>query len=188
MFNSKLKNAFPNEYSEEVGFILNKLPLKVFKTQISNGFLVSINHNEIYIPERIYFREISEELYDEFTPVQKTIIDCIYTRHENGFIREKYLYNLLKRGHYYYWITPFIVKLSGEYVIEILNLLKKYTAQLNDTFIKMFIEENNGFYNLIEQRIISYWNCYYREEFSAREKYVGFQLLSYYRCCLLQKS
>lgn len=181
-------NAFPKEYSEEVKFILNKLPLKALKTQISNSFKVSINHEEIYIPERIYFREISKKLYDKFTPVQKTIIDCIYTRHENGFIREKYLYNLLKRGHCYYWITPFFVKLSGEYVIEILNLLKNYTSQLDDIFIRMFIEENKEFYNLVEQRIISYWNCYYRGEFPVKKQYVGFQLIAYYKYCLLQRT
>ncbi|MFJ8262911.1 hypothetical protein ACIQ4I_13305 [Rummeliibacillus sp. NPDC094406] len=186
MFNSKLKNAFPKKYSEEIKVILNKLPLKVCRTQISNTFQVNLNQEEIYIPERIYFKEISKELYDEFTPIQKTIVDCIYTRHKNGFIREKYLYKLLQRGHCHYWVTPYLIKLSGEYVIEILNVLKECIPQLNDTFIRTYLVENKRIYHLTEQRIISYWNCYYREEFPMKDEYIGFQLLHYYRGCLLQ--
>lgn len=185
MFNSRLKTAFPKKYSEEVKFVLNKLPLKVFRTEISDVCQVSINQEKIYIPERIYLEEISKELYDELTPVQKTIVECIYTRHENGYIREKYLYNLLQRGHGYYWVTPYLIKLSGEYVIEIINLLKEYTPHLNGNFIRMFFEENSRFYYLTEQRIISYWNCYYREKSSVKSQYVGFRLLDYYRHCLV---
>ncbi|AMW98779.1 hypothetical protein [Rummeliibacillus stabekisii] len=178
-----LNKAFPISLKQEVKYIQKKLPLKLFSQNFSHPFQIFVDQENLFIPERIYFNEISKDVYESLSITQKTIVDCIYTRHCDGFVREKYLTNLLERGHYDYWVTPFIIKLTGEYVIEILSRIQKQVDQLNDAFIKDFLLENPPFHYLITQRIISYWNYYYRWDYS-KEIYVGFDLIKYYTDCI----
>ncbi|GEL03816.1 hypothetical protein [Rummeliibacillus stabekisii] len=178
-----LNKAFPISLKQEVKYIQKKLPLKLFSQNFSHPFQIFVDQENLFIPERIYFNEISKDVYESLSITQKTIADCIYTRHCDGFVREKYLTNLLERGHYDYWVTPFIIKLTGEHVIEILSRIQKQVDHLNDAFIKDFFLENPSFHYLITQRIISYWNCYYRWDYS-KEIYVGFDLIKYYTDCI----
>ena len=63
------------------------------------------------------------------------------------------------------WVAPFVVQLLGEYVLEIVQLLAAHLDDLKAEPYKQFIVENPGFLSLTKQRMISYWDCYYRRQY-----------------------
>jgi hypothetical protein len=75
------------------------------------------------------------------------------------------------------WIPPFVVQLVGEYVIEILHVIRRNLNHLDTSIYERFLRTNPELLATTKQRVISYWNCYYRE--CRREEYVGFQLLDF---------
>lgn len=75
-----------------------------------------------------------------------------------------------------YIATPFIAQLLGEYVIEILTVIKDnlFSTQL-DNLIKLETD-NLKFFKMTEKRVQSYWDCYYKWT-TTKNNYVGFQIL-----------
>jgi hypothetical protein len=64
----------------------------------------------------------------------------------------------------------------GEYVFEILQVLNKH---INDKTIESyvkFIRENPKYWKQTESRMISYWNEYYRRQYSKLKNYLGREL------------
>ncbi len=74
------------------------------------------------------------------------------------------------------WSIPFVIALVGEYVVEIIDDIYAAAPQFNRELMATFIGENPTFYKLTCDRVVSYWNCYYRWQFK-RSDYVGFKLL-----------
>lgn len=103
--------------------------------------------------------------------IQKEILYCIYTRSCNGYIREKYLKELLKLD-FDYWAIPFIVKLSDEYIVEILEVIYDKLKIRNNDDIKRFCLENKNIINKSYSRMISYWNEFYRSKEPSFHKYI----------------
>jgi hypothetical protein len=65
--------------------------------------------------------------------------------------------------------VPYVVQLLGEYVVEIASLiLGRLTAQssFGRPEYRDFVAANEAFMQLTEQRAISYWSAYYRQDFS----------------------
>lgn len=112
---------------------------------------------------------IKKEL--EKNNIQKEILYCIYTRSCNGYIREKYLKELLKLD-FDYWAIPFIVKLSDEYIVEILEVIYDKLKIRNNDDIKRFCLENKNIINKSYSRMISYWNEFYRSKEPSFHKYI----------------
>ena len=52
-------------------------------------------------------------------------------------------------------------------------------ALLDRASYKEFLCANPAYLELTEQRVISYWDCYYRN--IRREDYVGFKILEFFR-------
>ncbi len=75
------------------------------------------------IPYRLYFDEPNPELENTLTDKQKDILNCIYLRHHNGYLREKRLNLLSNKSEK--WTVPFIMQLLGEYVYELLPIIDK---------------------------------------------------------------
>lgn len=95
--------------------------------------------------------------------------NCLLTRHHNGFIREQAIINLISlcKKECPLYVYPFIVRLLGEYVNEIWEIIynNRYTFYSNEILI--FIKENNKFMDTNKARGISYWNEYYKEEYKS---------------------
>lgn len=100
---------------------------------------------------------------------------CIFTRHNNGFVRQRHLQNLISCTEY--WTIPFCFKLLGEYVDNILYDVKKHLECNMDSYLR-FIGENEKFFNRTKNQMISYWNCYYRSRFPNKELYIGFNIFN----------
>lgn len=183
---NRIKKAFPKELASDVDVVLDIIPLNSNQFKLSDGstievenlifdrsFCVKLNSEELSIPYRLYFHEPSAEKEKLLTGKQKAILNCIYTKHDNGYIREKHLEQLGQNHEYWVWVTPFTFQLLGEYVIEIVELLKK---QLDDNKLenyKRLAIENPEYFQKTESRMVSYWNEYYRYRFPELKFHPG---------------
>ena len=64
-------------------------------------------------------------------------------------------------------------------MLEILRVVQQNLQNLDASTYGSFLRANPEFLATTERRVISYWNCYYRDQ--KREEYVGFQLLEFFR-------
>lgn len=175
--------AFPRSLKKDVEIVLDILPFDINDVKLSDGQAYKVE-NLIYpgiqtvnvagelldIPYRIYFNEPEIEKEQNLTDRQKAILNCIFLRHDNGYVRQSRLQKIESNE---YWLTPFVFQLLGEYVLEIIEVLDE---QLNDNKLenyKRFANENPKYYQQTESRMISYWNEYHRRRFPKLKLYVG---------------
>ncbi len=149
-----------------VGVSQNPHQSKTFSARVADQIVV--------LPDRIYH---DPALIDTvpLNTVQKELVDCLLTRHHDGLVREKHLTGIISRNHI--WIPPFVVQLAGEYVIEILQVIRHNLSLLDASIYGEFLRTNPELFAVTKQRVASYWDCYYRN--CRREEYVGFQVLDF---------
>jgi hypothetical protein len=192
-----LLNAFPGTLKKDVEIVLDILPFEVIDIKLCDGKIhkvenlihidfqtVLLEGEQLSIPNRLYFNEPELEKEQKLTNSQKAILNCIYLRHHNGYVRQSRLEKIESNE---YWITPFTFKLLGEYVLEILEVLDR---QLDDNKLencKRFAIENPKYYQQTECRMISYWNEYYRGRFPKLRLYLGRIIFNHLRTKVIGK-
>jgi len=170
---SKMACAFPLAVRDDACAALSTFPStrligKTFSAQIGGEFVT--------IPERIHNDPALIKI-DSLTDLQKEFVHCLLTRHSSGFVREEHLTRIIGSKHI--GVPPFVIQLTGEYVIEILRVIHQNLQSLDTSVYTAFLQGNRRFFSKIEQRVVSYWDCYYRCQ--TREEYVGFRLLDFFR-------
>lgn len=178
-----LLNAFPRKLKKDVESVLDILPFALNDIKLSDGRIhkvVNLIHPDfqtivlegenLSIPNRLYLNEPELEKEHKLTNNQKAILNCIYLRHHNGYVRQS---RLEKINSNEYWITPFTFKLLGEYILEILEVLDEQLDNNKLENYKRFAIENPKYYQQTESRMISYWNEYYRRRFPKFRLYLG---------------
>lgn len=173
----KLINAFPFELEEDVETVVNFLSDKTFNIHPTVKQEVILDEQKLIIPGRVYFDEPTDTTGNNLTVLQQTILNCIYLRHYNGFVRQRRLEKLIDNT-YDYFVIPYIFQLLGEYVIEILQVADKH---INDKTIENYLKfsaENPMYRQQTESRMISYWNEYYRAipTYKKLNNYIGKQI------------
>jgi len=128
--------------------------------------------SSVLIPGRIYFKEPALSVMRALDVRDRLILSCVYTRHHDGFIREKHLRELIKYD-WPQWAFPFVVRLSSEYVLEIIDLLYEHLRDKDNTALRAFCAQNPQEMQLAFARMASYWNEYYRSRYPKFRKYVG---------------
>ena len=99
------------------------------------------------------------------SPVQRLQLACLYTRHHDGYVRQRHLRQIIRCTEP--WAVPFVVQLLGEYVLEILNDLAEGLGDLGvpDSDLRRvygrFVVENPEFFARTERRVVSYYSCYH---------------------------
>ncbi|QNA42941.1 hypothetical protein [Lacibacter sediminis] len=182
-----LTNAFPSSLRQDVEEVIKMLPFNR-NVLLADGKIhqvdnlihslmqsVYLNGELLKIPYRLYFDEPQGEKEKQLTALQRTILHCIYSRHHNGFVRQRHLEQLFNSNDYF--VIPYTFQLLGEYVMEILTVLDK---QVNDKTISnyvRFINENPTYWQQTESRMISYWNEYYRRQCPKLKGYIGKQIV-----------
>ena len=136
---------------------------------------IKLNGEQLIIPYRLYFDEPDIESETDLTDRQKFILNCIFLRHHNGYLRERRLNNLINKDEK--WIIPFTIQLLGEYVFEILEVLDEHINEKTINDYCSFTEENPKYWQQTESRMISYWNEYYRRKFPKLKEYLGTTLV-----------
>lgn len=168
--------AFPNELNNDLQEVLKIIPKETYNHVTIDGSenIIKYNYHHSYIefPYRIYFIDIDSKEINDLTDKQKEILYCIYTRSNNGYVREKYLKKLFQID-FDDWAISFIVKICDEYVIEILELIYNQLKERDNSDIQNFCLENKVTIYKSYSRMISYWNEFYRHKENHFHKYVG---------------
>ncbi|MGG9962843.1 hypothetical protein [Ferruginibacter sp. SUN106] len=178
-------HAFPSSLRQDVECVINILPfnrhikhqdgneIKVNSLIHQGKLVVSLNKEILKIPERIYFNIPPEDKEKELTDLQKDILNCLYLKHHNGFVRQKRL--KLLSGKNDDFVVAFKFDLLGDYVIEIVEDLQKHiTRDSIDSFVK-FATENEKYFSRTESRMTSFWSAHYRWKFEKLKYYIGKQ-------------
>jgi hypothetical protein len=154
-------------------------------------FTVRVYDEWLRIPYRIYNPVPSAVDISSLSESQALILSCLYTRHCDGHVRQRYLHRVLAADEQ--WAVPFVVALVGEYVVEILHDIERNLSELGVQGSRQrrrfgrFAEENRSSIALTRQRVESYWREYYTHDFcrpntsgadpANRPSYPGFVLI-----------
>jgi hypothetical protein len=171
--NTELLRAFPKTLGAELSSAVSALPPNIHGT---GTFSVYIGGELLFIPWRVH-HDTNFIPWRQFNSLQKHAINCILTRHSDGFVRQKYLKDIVGLAHE--WVPPFVVQLVGEYVIEIIAEIEQNLSQLDRQCYGDFLTANREFLNLTARRVQSYWDVYYRN--IRKEEYPGFRVLRFFQ-------
>ncbi|MCK2158177.1 hypothetical protein [Exiguobacterium sp. 17-1] len=107
----------------------------------------------------------------------------MYTRHHDGYIREKYVRRLEQEQAKTDWVLLYLIELTGEYVYEILERIEPMLQTWSEEQLKTFAAANDRYLQRIERRIISYWDIHQRTTYPVLwdSTYVGFRIAQFYR-------
>lgn len=144
---------------------------------------VRVGGEELAIPYRIYDQGY-EVVFDQLTETQSILYSCLLTRHHDGHVRQRYLERILSVHEP--WVVPFVVQLTGEYVIQIFETVEAQLPTLDPVLYGRFIRDNQAYFQTTYARMISYWDCYYRRQYKHPSDYVGF--LVFAKLCELSES
>lgn len=141
---------------------------------------VNVDGETLRIPYRLYYdaARLRRAIRDTHG-VDKLVLACLGTRHHDGRVRQECLAQIL--GSPDTWLTPYIVQLAGEYVIEIVNDVLHGIRMRDPASLAAFARENPAYMATLSQRVTSYWNCYHRHAHPDRAEYPGTRVLTLMR-------
>ena len=170
----QILSAFPQALRHDVVRVVSVLPTAFHSC--SATFRTTIGDEALIIPYRVYYdrKAIS---FGSLTSLQQVVLGCVLTRHHDGFVRGESLGRIISRKES--WIPPFVIQLVGEYVVEILEAIHNNLSSLDSTVYAAFLNDNISFWETTKQRVVSYWDCYYRRTWKHREDYVGFRIIEH---------
>ena len=171
---SRIVSAYPSALSEEVKNALNVVPSAKLEPTESDIGQVRVADEMLHIPSRVYFPEPDRHALARLSPVQKPLIAALYTRHHDGFVRERWVKELINTSTE--WVPPFVIQLIGEYVIEIIWLLSSRREALKHEHYFRFIQGCSELADLTCRRIVSYWECYFRHMTRHFSDHIAYQL------------
>ena len=174
----KLLHAFPAYLNKDVEIVADFLIDKKFDIHPSVEKEIILDGQKLIIPGRVYFENPNDTAAKALTITQQTILNCIYLRHYNGFVRQNRLEKLVDNTSDYF-VIPYVFQLLGEYVAEIIEVADRHINDKTiDNYLKFF-NENPKYRHLTECRMISYWDAYYRRtKYKKLNDYIGRQIFN----------
>jgi hypothetical protein len=167
-----LAAAFPSELGTQVS---EAVQLLVAARSAPVGYSeVTVREQRLRIPYRIYENPPPGKV-DNLSELARTVLHCLLTRHHDGCVRQQHAEMVISTDAD--WVAPFIVALVGEYVVEIVDAVRAALAELDTPGswqrrqYGRFAADNPGFMSLTRQRAVSYWDCYYRQEYPTFSRY-----------------
>lgn len=170
--NAELAKAFPSDMREEALAVVSQFPASNHDWK---PFSVRVRHEEVLIPCRIYHDP--SQIKPRNSSTQALIAACLLSRHYDGFVRQRYLKKIIESRED--WVPPFVIQLSGEYVVEIIAVIHTNLQRLDRTQYRTFLQTNSEFLAKTAQRVRSYWDCYYRHRYTW-EGYPGNQIMAFF--------
>jgi len=170
-----LTKAFPESLRSEVGVVSNLM--RSYKIG-SHGLAVMVGGQSLHIPYRVYYAP-DESLFANLNDVQSVLYACMLTRNPDGYVRQRQVQRLAESSAP--WVAPFVAQLCGEYVIEILSAVEASIPSMDHAVYGAFFRENPQFFRATRDRMISYWDCYYRSRYQRASDYVGFRLFDQFK-------
>ena len=179
----QILSAFPQAVRDDVVRVVSVLPTSFHSC--SATFRTTIGDEALIIPYRVYYDRQAIS-FTNLTSLQQVVLGCVLTRHHDGFVRGENLGRIISRKES--WIAPFVIQLVGEYVVEILEAIHNNLSSLDSTVYATFLNDNISFWETTKQRVVSYWDCYYRRTWKHREDYVGFRIIEHLESLLIRTS
>lgn len=171
----ELANAFPLATRRDALVAISALSENPFSS-CWQTFSLYLGNELLALPQRIYYvPPVLQTL--RLNALQTEILDCLFTRHHDGFVRQIHLERIIRSQNA--WIPCFVVPLVGEYVVEILQVIRENLTHLDTSVYAESLRSNLEFLDLIEQRVLSYWDCYYRS--IKKQEYPGFLILEFFK-------
>ena len=180
------KNGFPDYLSDKVSRVITVI--RKNEKRLASGLECVDAYNssseeyrlsdgsKVTFPYRMYFED-DDDLYSGISDrEEKLIFDCIFTRNCNGFVREKHLKNILDCDTIPEWCMPYILRLSSEYVVEIIDTIYHGLKEKDNAAFISFCRNNLPIFKRSYTRMVSYWNCFYRRDWLLFRDYVGRKL------------
>lgn len=170
-------DGFPRRLAGDVIRVTENIPFKTYNfltliaTEHGHEWRL-LSGEKIYFPDRIYLVDCIENLEEVFTPLQQIIYHCIFSRSCDGYIRQKHIAQLLNMD-IPNWAIPYVLKVCDEYVVEILELVYHCIKNTDTAIYEHTYSINPEQLRLGYQRVISYWNEYYRRQYPSFNDYVG---------------
>ena len=171
----RVRTAFPSALATDVDAVLRLVEIGQHEPSDHDIGPVVVSGEVLHIPARIYYPEVGAEALLGLTTLARTALECLFTRHHDGHVREKYLRAVISSQ--LSWVPPFVIQLLGEYVAEIHLVIRHHIDSLGGETYRRFIAENPAFIELTRQRVTSYWNCYYRRAHRQLRDYVAHQVI-----------
>jgi hypothetical protein len=168
--------AFPSMLRSDVSEVVADVCIGERRAP-TQAFEVKLDGEALRIPYRLYYDP--DRLRLELSNSQsaaKLILLCLGTRHYDGYLRQECLQGLLKSEAS--WLTPFLLQLAGEYVVEIAEDVAKAIGQRNPVTLRAFVLENPSYLATLDRRVTSYWSYYHRRAYPERSSYPGARVLA----------
>jgi hypothetical protein len=181
---SALMKGFPSTASPMISEALRIIGRPV--TVLTGAYQLVVCGESLVIPYRAHFDLKKGEIF-ESQMRENTVLTCILSRHSEGKLRQRAVRALLATPNVC-WVIPYVVALVGEYVIEVLVDIEKSVDQLDPAEYGLMLRNNADYVATLEQKIISYWNCYYRREFPVFKDYVGSRLIERFKKLAISNS
>lgn len=170
---SRLSLAFPFRVQRQARLSLRQLP----RAELGPHGLVPLSNVHRYSPPRLQdtrllipYRIYNPPVRGSDVPVSDLpFVAAIYTRHYDGHVRQSSMRLALESWQP--WMSPFVVQLLGEYVVEIGVEIREWLATVGDSakgHLYAFTASNPEFTAITRARATSYWNEYYRGDFLLR--------------------
>jgi hypothetical protein len=153
-----LRSAFPAGLKSDVDAVLTAMPPSLGYERVS-GPQVSIGGERIELLSRLYSPEPPDDATRQLNDRQRLILSCLYSRHHDGYVRERHLLRLQGDDP---WLPHFVLQLVGEYVIEICQAALDRVDAIPRASYETFAAENEAFVALVRRRIVSYAREYHR--------------------------
>jgi hypothetical protein len=188
---SRWENAFPVRVRPEIGPATAIMPAAAFRSD--DSVVTFTAAGRIAIPGRIHNPEPDPARESELTETRRTVLDCLYSRHADGRIRQRRIENVLRRPPQP-WTVPFVVELAGEYVLEIVDSIRSALTELDVSGSLQQAEYGRYLagvprhFQRVERRVVSYWSLYYRDAYPVYADYPGGLLIESLRTAAFEVS
>lgn len=158
---SAVANAIPDDYGPGVHFRDN--PDRVFLADES----VRVLHRHGLRPRTP----------ESAIGIESAIRACLASCHFDGHVRQRSIPAIFETQEI--WAMPFILELASDYVIEVLEELDQHFQVIDLGPLHRYVAENSKHLEVVEARIVSYWNENYRASSRSleAETYPGFRIL-----------
>lgn len=152
--------SFPSVIHDDVRRILASVDEPEYSTHLS-GLRLLVRGEYLEPPARIYWAEPTAEMSAGFSTRELRVLSSYFTRHHDGYVRERHLRNLLAQ-RLDDWSVPYVLWLLGEYVREICDVIAEQAPAIDLQLVEEFARNNPEFVKRLRRQVISYWSCYWR--------------------------
>ncbi len=136
---------------------------------------VVVERERLEIPGRLYSQPLDDRLIESLPETHQLLARCWFTRHHDGFVRQRSLAGIPSLGSEL--VLPFVLLLTGEYLIEILDDIWSRRDELDRGAMLQFASSNRPLIARTSQRVRSYWDRYHRLAHWDYTAYVGSRIM-----------